>query len=122
LVTSYDIAIRDKNFLKQYQWKYLVVDEAHRLKNFECKLIKELRAVPALNRLLLTGTPLQNNLTELWSLLNFILPEVFDSLQNFKKWFDFDDIFDSKEKGKTQGKRESRNSKKKKKKKKILKY
>jgi len=115
LVTSYDIAIRDKNFLKQYQWKYLVVDEAHRLKNFECKLIKELRAVPALNRLLLTGTPLQNNLTELWSLLNFILPEVFDSLQNFKKWFDFDDIFDSKEKGKTQGKRESRNSKKKKK-------
>mmetsp|Transcript_21170 Transcript_21170/g.36081 ORF Transcript_21170/g.36081 Transcript_21170/m.36081 type:complete len:977 (+) Transcript_21170:36-2966(+) len=91
VVTSFDIAMRDRPFLQQHQWRFLVVDEAHRLKNFNCRLIRELRVVPSLNRLLLTGTPLQNNLTELWSLLNFILPEIFDNLENFQSWFDFED-------------------------------
>jgi ATP-dependent DNA helicase len=86
IVTSYDIAINDRKYLQKYKWKYLVVDEAHRLKNFECKLIIELRQLFTDNRLLLTGTPLQNNLTELWSLLNFILPDIFDNVTNFQKW------------------------------------
>merc|ERR1719181_253755 len=60
-----------------------------------CRLIRELKALCAsqtegCNRLLLSGTPLQNNLTELWSLLNFLLPDIFDDLDSFQAWFDFD--------------------------------
>lgn len=91
-LTSYEIAMRDKAYLRQFKFKYLVVDEAHRLKNFNCKLVKNLKELESENRLLLTGTPLQNNLTELWSLLNFLLPDIFDDLESFQNWFDFTDI------------------------------
>ena len=96
-VTTYEICMRDRKFLAEYDWKYMVVDEGHRIKNFECRLIRELKLIPAENRLLLTGTPLQNNLGELWSLLNFILPDVFTSLADFEAWFDFSGV----EEGKT---------------------
>lgn len=66
---------------KRFQWKYLIVDEGHRIKNLNCRLVQELKRLPTDNKLLLTGTPLQNNLAELWSLLNFLLPEVFDDLK-----------------------------------------
>ena len=92
VVTAYEIIIADRKFLQRFKWKYIVVDEGHRLKNFNCRLIRELRQIPAENKLLLTGTPLQNNLTELWSLLNFILPEIFDKLEQFEDWFDFGDM------------------------------
>eukprot|EP01006_Ploeotia_vitrea_P032035 TRINITY_DN64314_c0_g1_i1.p1 TRINITY_DN64314_c0_g1~~TRINITY_DN64314_c0_g1_i1.p1 ORF type:complete len:745 (-),score=164.56 TRINITY_DN64314_c0_g1_i1:1998-4232(-) len=92
IITSYDIAMNDLKWLLGKKWKYLVVDEAHRLKNFECKLIKQLKQLDTANRLLLTGTPLQNNLAELWSLLNFILPDIFDDLDSFKNWFNFDSV------------------------------
>ncbi|KAF1775708.1 P-loop containing nucleoside triphosphate hydrolase [Phytophthora cactorum] len=72
-----------------FVWKYMVIDEGHRLKNMDCKLVRELKRGRSENRLLLTGTPLQNNLTELWSLLNFILPDVFDDLKLFESWFSF---------------------------------
>eukprot|EP00798_Chlamydomonas_sp_ICE-L_P024975 gene24975-10636_t len=75
IVTSFEIVIADAKFLQQYKFKYMVVDEGHRLKNFNCKLIRELKLIPAENRLLLSGTPLQNNLSELWSLLNFLMPD-----------------------------------------------
>lgn len=88
VVTSYEIAIADAKKIAKWQYKYLVVDEGHRLKNPSCKLLRELKTIQADNRLLLTGTPLQNNLTELWSLLNFILPQVFASLSDFGAWFD----------------------------------
>ncbi|WMV14738.1 hypothetical protein MTR67_008123 [Solanum verrucosum] len=89
VITSYEIAMFDaKKFLRHYTWKYLVVDEGHRLKNSKCKLFKELKLLPIENKLLLTGTPLQNNLAELWSLLNFILPDIFSSLEEFESWFD----------------------------------
>jgi ATP-dependent DNA helicase len=65
-----------------------VVDEGHRLKNLNCKLIIELKKYSTANRLLLTGTPLQNNLAELWSLLNFLMPEIFNDLEVFEEWFD----------------------------------
>ncbi|KAG0339177.1 hypothetical protein BG004_006931 [Podila humilis] len=80
-VTSYEIVMNDRKHLQKYQWKYIIVDEGHRLKNMNCKLIRELKSYHSANRLLLTGTPLQNNLSELWSLLNFLLPDIFDDLE-----------------------------------------
>ena len=70
------------------RWLYIVVDEGHRLKNMHCRLIKSLKQYTSSNRLLLTGTPLQNNLDELWSLLNFLMSEIFDDLRVFRSWFD----------------------------------
>lgn len=90
--TSYEICMRDKKYLANYQWKFIVVDEGHRLKNFNCKLVKELKQYPAESRMILTGTPLQNNLSELWSLLNFLLPEAFSDLEQFEQIFDFSDV------------------------------
>lgn len=60
--------------------------KGHRLKNSNCKLVQMLKLLPVENKLLLTGTPLQNNLAELWSLLNFILPDIFSSLEEFESW------------------------------------
>lgn len=89
VITSYEMAMSDaRSVLRHYDWKYLVVDEGHRLKNSKCKLLKEMKYLPAGNKLLLTGTPLQNNLSELWSLLNFILPDIFQSNEEFESWFD----------------------------------
>eukprot|EP00049_Salpingoeca_infusionum_P013274 m.247717 g.247717 ORF g.247717 m.247717 type:complete len:440 (-) comp15399_c1_seq1:2252-3571(-) len=88
VLTTYEIVLKDSKYLQKFAWKYLVVDEGHRLKNMNCKLIKELKKYSSANRLLLTGTPLQNNLQELWSLLNFLLPDVFDDLELFQEWFD----------------------------------
>ncbi|XP_055806627.1 ATP-dependent DNA helicase DDM1-like [Solanum dulcamara] len=94
VITSYEIAMSDaRKFLRHYSWKYLVVDEGHRLKNSKCKLFKELKLLPIENKLLLTGTPLQNNLAELWSLLNFILPDIFSSHDEFESWFDLSGKF-----------------------------
>ena len=95
LITSYEIAMNDQSHLKRYSWKLMVVDEGHRLKNTQSKLLTTLKSFPTENRLLLTGTPLQNNLRELWSLLNFLLPTVFDSLDKFERWFDFDSVLAS---------------------------
>jgi ATP-dependent DNA helicase len=86
VVTSYEIIMNDRKHLQRYNWKYIVVDEGHRIKNMNCRLIKELKTYSSANRLLLTGTPLQNNLAELWSLLNFLLPDIFDDLDMFQSW------------------------------------
>ena len=86
-VTSYEIAMNDRVHMKKTSWRYIVVDEGHRLKNSNCRLIKELKMYTSANRLLLTGTPLQNNLDELWSLLNFLMAEIFDDLRVFRSWF-----------------------------------
>jgi ATP-dependent DNA helicase len=91
-VTSYEIAMNDRVHFRKINWRYIVVDEGHRLKNTNCRLIKELRLYTSANRLLLTGTPLQNNLDELWSLLNFLMAEIFDDLRVFKSWFNAKDM------------------------------
>lgn len=75
--------------------QFIVVDEGHRLKNLDCRLIRELKTYTSANRMILTGTPLHNNLSELWSLLNFILPDIFDDLDSFQQWFNFDDVHSS---------------------------
>ncbi|EFJ46678.1 hypothetical protein VOLCADRAFT_81789 [Volvox carteri f. nagariensis] len=89
IVTSYEIAMADRCHLERHKWKLLVVDEGHRLKNFDCKLLRELRRLKTDSRLLLTGTPLQNNLRELWSLLSFCMPNIFADAGEFLDWFDF---------------------------------
>ncbi|KAI9789158.1 MAG: hypothetical protein M1816_006290 [Peltula sp. TS41687] len=87
--TSYEICMNDRKFLSSYGWKFIIIDEGHRLKNLNCRLVRELKSYNSANRLLITGTPLQNNLSELWSLLNFLMPEIFDQLESFESWFDF---------------------------------
>ncbi|RHZ16106.1 hypothetical protein DYB37_008563 [Aphanomyces astaci] len=89
IITSYEVIIRDASSFNAmgYVWKFMIIDEGHRLKNMNCLLMRELKKCRSENRLLLSGTPLQNNLSELWSLLNFLLPDVFDDLALFQSWF-----------------------------------
>lgn len=93
IVTSYEVVIRDQTKLEKLtEFTYLIVDEGHRLKNHRCTLLSSLKRLKAANRLLLTGTPIQNTLNELWSLLNFVNPQIFDDLSVFQSWFGFRDI------------------------------
>lgn len=88
LLTTYEFIVKDKNVLGRIRWKYIIMDEGHRMKNADCKLALTLGAkYSSRNRLLLTGTPLQNNMTELWALLNFLLPSIFSSAETFETWF-----------------------------------
>lgn len=87
LVTTYEMCLREKSALKRLSWEYIVIDEAHRIKNADSMLSQIVRAFNSRSRLLITGTPLQNNLMELWSLLNFLLPDVFSSAEDFQAWF-----------------------------------
>ncbi|KAJ3172791.1 hypothetical protein HDU87_007793 [Geranomyces variabilis] len=88
VITTYQISMHDAWFLQTIAWNYVIVDECHRLKNFDCKLIKDLRLLKTMSKLLLTGTPIQNNLGELWSLLNFVEPRLFADRVAFEQSFD----------------------------------
>ncbi|TFK56316.1 transcription activator snf2l1 [Heliocybe sulcata] len=77
LITSYEMCLIEKNALKKLSFEYIVIDEAHRIKNVESILSKIVRVFMSRGRLLITGTPLQNNMKELFALLNFICPEIF---------------------------------------------
>ena len=89
-VTTYDALHRCPELRRRFKWHLIVFDEAHKLKNTEGTTIQLSRALPSKRRLLMTGTPLQNNLTELWSLLNFMMPQLFSSAADFDAWFNFD--------------------------------
>ncbi|KAI4207075.1 MAG: hypothetical protein LQ346_000793 [Caloplaca aetnensis] len=94
-ITSYQLATKDEQVFKRREWHYMVLDEAHNIKNFRSKRWQILLTFNTRARLLLTGTPLQNNLTELWSLLFFLMPADsagsgmggFADLQAFTEWF-----------------------------------
>ncbi|ELR12316.1 chromodomain helicase DNA binding protein family [Acanthamoeba castellanii str. Neff] len=90
LVTSYEMVIADSAHLKTIDWRYTVIDEAHRIKNKNSKLVMELQSYGFSDVLLLTATPLQNSIEELWSLLNLLDPQKFQSLEDFRN--DFDDL------------------------------
>jgi hypothetical protein len=88
LLTTYEYIIKDKSSLRRLQWQYAIVDEGHRMKNAQSKFAVTLGTqYTTLHRVLLTGTPLQNSLPELWALLNFLLPTIFNSVETFDQWF-----------------------------------
>ena len=90
LITTYECVITDILELREINWRACVIDEAHRLKNQKCKLLEGLNLLEIESRLLLSGTPLQNNVHELFSLLSFLEPTQFGSQQEFMK--DFGDM------------------------------
>ncbi|MGH0182890.1 UNVERIFIED_CONTAM: hypothetical protein FKN15_010821 [Acipenser sinensis] len=85
LLTTYEILLKDKAVLGSINWAFLAVDEAHRLKNDDSLLYKTLIDFRSNHRLLITGTPLQNSLKELWSLLHFLMPEKFEFWEDFEE-------------------------------------
>ena len=87
VITSYEGVNICINKLKKIKWELLIIDEAHRIKNENALLSKNVRLLESKFRILVTGTPLQNNLHELWALLNFLLPDIFSSSS------DFDEVF-----------------------------
>ncbi|KAL9631568.1 MAG: hypothetical protein Q9204_004178 [Flavoplaca sp. TL-2023a] len=88
LLTTYEYIIKDRPVLSKIKWVHMIVDEGHRMKNANSKLSLTLTQYYHTRfRLILTGTPLQNNLPELWALLNFVLPTIFKSVKSFDEWF-----------------------------------
>lgn len=85
-VTSYETVMIEKAQFRKFAWQYIVIDEAHRIKNENSMLSQIVRTFNCRNRLLITGTPLQNNLRELWALLNFLLPDIFTTYDEFDEY------------------------------------
>ncbi|CAA22447.2 Helicase swr1 [Schizosaccharomyces pombe] len=93
-ITSYQLVLQDHQPFRRKKWQYMILDEAHNIKNFRSQRWQSLLNFNAEHRLLLTGTPLQNNLVELWSLLYFLMPagvtqnnSAFANLKDFQDWF-----------------------------------
>ena len=91
LITTYEMVLKDSSTLRNIKWSALIVDEAHRLKNVDAALYKELSQWPFKSKLLVTGTPLQNNIKELWALLQFLHPSKFPSCEAFEQMYDLQD-------------------------------
>ncbi|GAA5901825.1 hypothetical protein JCM8208_003598 [Rhodotorula glutinis] len=88
LLTTFEYIIKDRPLLAKVKWLHMIIDEGHRMKNTQSKLSVTLtQYYTSRYRLILTGTPLQNNLPELWALLNFVLPKIFGSVKSFDEWF-----------------------------------
>ncbi|MCO5566352.1 hypothetical protein L7F22_020029 [Adiantum nelumboides] len=87
LITSYQLLVTDEKYLRRVKWQYMVLDEAQAIKSSASIRWKTLLSFNCRNRLLLTGTPIQNNMAELWALLHFIMPTLFDSHEQFNEWF-----------------------------------
>lgn len=90
LVTSYQIVVADTPYFQKVKWQYMILDEAQAIKSSSSSRWKALLGFHCRNRLLLTGTPIQNNMQELWALLHFIMPSLFDSHDEFSEWFSKD--------------------------------
>ncbi|XP_060841457.1 lymphoid-specific helicase-like [Rhopalosiphum padi] len=98
IITTYDVVRRDITFLKKVNWKFITIDEGQKVKNANAHISKCLREFNCTNKLILTGTPIQNDMSELWSLLNWLMPKIFDQLEDFNSWFVIDKFFDSNDK------------------------
>ena len=86
VITSYEVCLREKAAFKKFSFEYIVIDEAHRIKNVDSLLSQIVRVFTSRGRLLITGTPLQNNLQELFALLNFICPEIFTDYKDLESF------------------------------------
>jgi DNA helicase INO80 len=87
LITSYQLLVSDERHFRRVKWQYMVLDEAQAIKSAASARWKSLLSFACRNRLLLTGTPVQNTMAELWALLHFIMPTLFDSHEQFATWF-----------------------------------
>jgi DNA helicase INO80 len=87
VITSYQLAVQDHGHLNKVPWTFLILDEAQAIKSAHSQRWQRLLQLRCRNRLLLTGTPLQNSLQELWALLHFVMPSLFDSHDEFAGWF-----------------------------------
>lgn len=90
LITSYQLVTQDQQYFQRVRWQYMILDEAQNIKNSSSARWKTLLGFNCRNRLLLTGTPIQNSMQELWALLHFIMPSLFDSHDEFNEWFSKD--------------------------------
>jgi chromatin-remodeling ATPase INO80 len=90
MVTSYQLVVADTQYFQKMKWQYMILDEAQAIKSSQSSRWKNLLGFHCRNRLLLTGTPIQNNMQELWALLHFIMPSLFDSHDEFSDWFSKD--------------------------------
>ncbi|KAF9044838.1 hypothetical protein BDZ89DRAFT_1058935 [Hymenopellis radicata] len=90
LITSYQLVTQDQQYFQRVKWQYMILDEAQNIKNSASVRWKTLLGFHCRNRLLLTGTPIQNSMQELWALLHFIMPSLFDSHDEFNEWFSKD--------------------------------
>lgn len=90
LVTSYQLVVTDEKYFKRINWQYMILDEAQAIKSSQSTRWRTLLSFNCRNRLLLTGTPVQNSMQELWALLHFIMPSLFDSHDEFSEWFSKD--------------------------------
>ena len=86
-ITSYTLILSDAKMFRRKQWNFMILDEAHMIKNWQSQRWQTLLNFHSQHRVLLTGTPLQNNLMELWSLMHFLMPHIFQSHDDFKQWF-----------------------------------
>ena len=89
-ITSYQLILTDDKVFQKINWHYLILDEAQAIKNTLSIRWSTLLGFNSRNRLLLTGTPIQNSMAELWALLHFIMPNLFDSHEQFQEWFSKD--------------------------------
>ena len=89
-ITSYQLVVSDVAYFQKMKWQYMILDEAQAIKSSSSSRWKSLLNFHCRNRLLLTGTPIQNNMQELWALLHFIMPSLFDSHDEFSEWFSKD--------------------------------
>lgn len=90
VITSYQLVIQDVKYFQRIKWQYMILDEAQAIKSSSSVRWKILLGFNCRNRLLLTGTPIQNSMAELWALLHFIMPTMFDSHDEFNEWFSKD--------------------------------
>jgi DNA helicase INO80 len=90
LITSYQLVVADAQYFQRIKWQYMILDEAQAIKSSSSTRWKSLLSFQCRNRLLLTGTPIQNSMQELWALLHFIMPTLFDSHEEFSEWFSKD--------------------------------
>lgn len=84
VITSYQLVVSDEKSFHRLRWEYIILDEAQAIKNVLSQRWTTLMSFQAHNKLLLTGTPIQNTMAELWALLHFIMPNLFDSHEQFQ--------------------------------------